>query len=81
MAEAPAPTPTTSAPKPQAEFRVTDVADKTAFLALEDGRHIAATIKDGIEDVKRGSHVSISHEGLDKEGAPKDAVVTKVHAK
>lgn len=81
MADAPAPTPTTSVPKAQTEFKVTDVADGTAFLELEDGRHIAATIKDGVDGVKRGAHVAITSDGLDKEGAPKDAVVTKVHAK
>jgi hypothetical protein len=76
-----APTPTTSAPKAQTEFKVTDVSENTAFLELDDGRHIQATIKDGVEGVKRGARVTITSDGLDKEGAPKDAVVTKVHAK
>jgi hypothetical protein len=76
-----APTPTTSEPRPQTEFKVTDVSGNIAFLELADGRHIQATIKDGVEGVKRHAHVAITSDGLDKEGAPKDAVVTKVHAK
>jgi hypothetical protein len=72
-----APTPTTSAPaKAQTEYKVTDAADGVAFLELDDGRHVQATIKDGVEGVKRGSHVKITSDGLDKEGAPKEAVVT-----
>jgi len=74
MADAPAP----AAPKAQSEFKVTDVADGKAFLVLDDGRHIVATIKDGVEGVKRHSKVAITSDGLDKEGAPKDAVVVKV---
>lgn len=78
MTDTPTPTPTTSAPKAQTEFRVTDIAGDLAFLALDDGRHISAKIKEGVEGVKRHAKVQITSDGLDKEGAPKDAVVTKV---
>jgi hypothetical protein len=77
-----APTPTTSKPaEAQKVFRVTDANDGYAFLELHDGRHIQATIKDGLEGIKRGTKVEIISDGLDKEGAPKDAVVVKVHDK
>ena len=78
MADAPAPTPTTSAPVKQTVFRVTDVADGKAFLELDDGRHIAASVKDGLEGVKRGSKVKITSEGDEKEGTPKNPVVTSL---
>lgn len=76
MAEAP--TPTTSEPKPQTKFKVADLGnDGEAFLKLDDGRHVFATIKPGVE-VKRGDTVETTNAGLDKEGAPKDVVIVRV---
>ncbi len=73
-----APTPAAPAPKGQSDFRVTDVHEDTAFLELDDGRHIAVKIKEGLEGIKRGTHVAIASDGLNKDGTPKDAVAVRI---
>lgn len=66
MADAPAP------------IKIADIHEDGVFIALEDGRHVAATVKDGVEGLRRGTKVKITSDGLDKDGAPKDAVVVGV---
>lgn len=70
----PAPAP---APLPKT-LVVADVADDGIFLELEDGRHVAATVKDGVNlTLKRGTKVAFTSEGVDELDAPTNVVITK----
>lgn len=78
MNDKPAPAPLSmDERKPPAEFKVADISDGTVFLKMEDGRHFAATVKEGVE-VKRRDRVVIKSDEIDKEGVPVGAEVVKV---
>jgi hypothetical protein len=56
--DAKAKTPSTKADAP--EYKIADLADDgKVFVKLPDGRHVAATLKDGVE-VKRHAKVKVS---------------------
>lgn len=63
-------------PEPEPTYKLVDVVGDTLFIELEDGRHVAATLADGVDAPKRGAKVNITSTGEDKGGAPAKVVVT-----
>jgi len=62
-----------------AEFKIADVLDDgSVILELGDGRMFAATVKEGVEGIKRHATVTVKVEELDKHDVPVGAVVQKV---
>lgn len=56
-------------PASKAEYQIADIGeDGKVFVKLPDGRHVAATVKDGVE-VKRHTKVKLSGDGEDFENA------------
>lgn len=76
-------TPTTTkpdAPATSTGYKVAEVRpDGTAVLYMEDGeRMFTATIREGLDGVRKGSTVAIKAGEADKSGAPTNAEVVRV---
>jgi len=62
-----------------AQFKVAEVRDDgDVVLELGDGRVFLATVKDGVEGVKKHATVTVKVEELDKHDVPVGAVIQKV---
>lgn len=59
-----------ASPKPtDGEFKIADLGeDGVVYVKLPDGRHVAATVADGVE-VKRHAKVTLTGEGDDYDNA------------
>lgn len=54
---------------PEGEFKIADLGeDGVVYVKLPDGRHVAATVKDGV-DVRRGTKVKLTGDGDDYDNA------------
>lgn len=69
----------TDAPAKADVLKIAEVReDGTAVVEMPDGRMFTASVKDGLEGVKRGAEVTIKSDKLDKHDVPVDAEVVKV---
>lgn len=69
----------TSASKNITELKVAEKReDGTVVLELEDGRMLVATLKDGVEGIRKGSTVNITADSFLEDGTPENPVVVKV---
>ncbi len=67
------------APKQNTEFKVAERReDGTIVLELSEGRMIVATVKDGVEGIRKGGTVNITADSFLEDGTPENPVVVKV---
>lgn len=68
----------TAATNDRREFKVAERReDGTVVLLLDDGRMVPATVKDGVEGIRKGGTVTISAKGFSEDGVPEAPEVIK----